>query len=223
MTTPAELQALSGAEPIVDGFTPAHWEIIPFGPDCPLTDDLLERIGAMLPARKVERAAEGKLAIGPPVTHDGSPEYAADIALQMGIWSKSSGGIIASGSKGYADGETGEVHSPDISWLSPRQIAAAPKPGRDQGMFVGIPAFAVEFSSKQGGIPDHIRRCRAWIERGVQVMWMIDPFNRTLRIFRAEDPSGAEPEFLDAAGKIAVGPLMPGFELDFDEVWSVWE
>lgn len=207
----------------IDDFTPANWEIIPFGPDCPLTDDLLERLGTILPARKLERTADGKLAIGPPIKHDGSPEYLADMGFQIGIWSKSGRGVAASGSKGYADGETSEVHSPDLSWISSEQAAAAPKPGRDQGMFVGVPEFAIEIMSKSDSIPDHIRRCRAWIERGVQVMWMIDPFNRTLRIFRAEDPGDAEPEFLDAGGKIAVGPLMPGFELDFDQVWSVWD
>ena len=51
---------------------------------------------------------------------------------------------------------------------------------------------------------------------------MLDPFNRTLRIYRQDDPDGAPPELLDAAGRIAVGPLMPGFEMDFDEVWAVW-
>lgn len=224
MTTLAKPRSPSAAEPVAADFTPANWEVVPFGPDSPLTDDLLERIGALFPGRKVERTARGELAVSPPNAHGGSPEYEAEITIQMGIWKKTDGfGIIAAATKGYEDEEVGDVHAPDVSWMSPERAAAAPKPSRDQGMFVGVPEFAIEIMSKSDSTPDHIRRCRAWIERDVQVMWMIDPFNRTLRVFRAEDPSGAEPEFLDAVGKIAVGPLMPGFELDFDEVWSVWE
>ena len=209
---------------LVDEFIPASWSIIPFGADCRLTDDLLERIGDVFPARKIERTARGDLAMSPPNAHGGSPEYEADIGAQVRIWILSGGiGVVASATKGFEDEETGEVHAPDISWISPEQMGAAPKPGRKQGYFVGAPAFAIEIMSKRDSIPDHIRRCRAWIQRGVQVMWMIDPFDRTLRVFRAEDPIDAEPEVLDAVGKIAVGPLMPGFELDFDQVWSVWE
>ena len=209
---------------LVDEFIPASWSIIPFGADCRLTDDLLERVGSVFPTRKIERTARGELAMSPPNAHGGSPEYEAEIAVQMGIWRRAGGrGIIAAGTKGYEDEETNEVHAPDISWMSPEQVAAAPKPGKEQGMFVGAPAFAIEIMSKRDSIPDHIRRCRAWIQRGVQVIWMIDPFNRTLRIFRDTDPEDAEPELLDAVGRIPVGPLMPGFELDFDEVWAVWE
>lgn len=57
------------------------------------------------------------------------------------------------------------------------------------------------------------------------MMWMLDPFNRTLRIYRQDDPTGdpgAPPELLGADGRIPVGPLMPGFEMDFDSVWDVW-
>ena len=62
----------------------------------------------------------------------------------------------------------------------------------------------------------------AQVRNWIKAMWMPDPFNRTLRIYRQGAPEDAPPELLDAAGRIPVGPLMPGFEMDFDEVRAVW-
>lgn len=206
-----------------DDFTPSSWTVVPFKPPACLTDDLLERLGDLFAGCKIERTARGDLAVSPPNAHGGSPEYEAECVAQVRNWIKADGdGSLATATKGYEDEETGSVHAPDVSWITQEQKDAAPAPSRTEGMFRGVPAFAIEILSKRDAIAEHDRRCRAWIARGVQVMWMLDPFNRTLRIYRQDDPDGAPPELLDAAGRIAVGPLMPGFEMDFDEVRAVW-
>lgn len=216
-------QPVAPKPPVNDDFTLGSWTVVPFKPPACLTDDLLERLGDLFAGCKIERTARGDLAVSPPNAHGGSPEYEVPLSAQVWLWIKADGfGSVASATKGYEDEETGSVHAPDVSWITQEQKDAAPAPSRTEGMFRGVPAFAIEILSKRDTIAEHDRRCRAWIARGVQVMWMLDPFNRTLRIYRQDDPGGAPPELLDAAGRIAVGPLMPGFEMDFDEVWAVW-
>lgn len=223
MTTAPQLAAKPERADLRDGFTPASWTVVPFAPPSCLTGDLLEQVGTLFAGRKVERTARGDLAISPPNAHGGSPEYEAECVAQIRNWIREDGdGSLATATKGYEDEETGAIHAPDVSWITQEQKDAAPRPGRDQGMFRGAPAFAIEVLSRRDTVADHDRRCRAWISRGVQVMWMLDPFNRTLRIYRRDDPEGAPPELLDADGRIPVGPLMPGFEMDFDSVWDVW-
>ena len=168
MAAAPQLAAKPGRADLRDGFTLDSWAVVPFAPPSRLTGDLLEQIGGLFAGRKVERTARGDLAISPPNARGGSPEYEAECVAQIRNGIREGGdGSLATATKGYEDEETGAIHAPDVSWITQEQKDAAPRPGRDQGMFRGVPAFAIEVLSKRDTIADHDRRCRAWIARGV--------------------------------------------------------
>ena len=55
-----------------------------------------------------------------------------------------------------------------------------------------------------------------WIELGVSIGLLIDPFDKQVLVYRP----GADVETLNRPAELEVGPELPGLTLDFTRIWS---
>jgi Uma2 family endonuclease len=80
------------------------------------------------------------------------------------------------------------------------------------------PAFVVELLSKSDSRRETERKMLRWMENGVQVGWMIDPYKRQVTIY-----TRGKRTHVEAGQRVAgTGPI-EGFELDLSEVWLSYE
>jgi Uma2 family endonuclease len=165
---------------------------------------------------RLEYTSEGNLLIMPgtePVTGRRN----GDISRQLSAWSFSD----ATGE--YFDSSTsflqpsGARRSADAAWLTAakyRQILDAQKPGV---LFPQVvPDFIIELVSPSDRRRPTMEKMAEWIDAGVTLGWLIDPFNRTVDIFRAD---GSRETVLNPAVVKGEGPV-EGFTLSMERIWD---
>ena len=58
--------------------------------------------------------------------------------------------------------------------------------------------------------------CRWYVEHGVGVALLVDPQDRSVRVFRRDAESGP----LHGADRVELGDVLPGFELGVEELFA---
>ncbi len=198
--------------------------VLPFPPEHPLTDDLLEQLGELSPQHLIERGPRGELIIAP-VARSGSGRITSRLAQQSYNWldAVGDGGEFDDAESGIiVDGDL-EVRQADFSYFSAAQVARLPEEGITAGFADEVPTFVVEVRSKSQSVEHQVERCRKWIADGAEVAWMIDPFNKTVHVVR-DDPAASAREGLVVAihqqpGSLEIGPELPGLVIDFRPIW----
>jgi Uma2 family endonuclease len=77
-----------------------------------------------------------------------------------------------------------------------------------------IPTVAVEVASPNQSRRDLRQKCRAYLEEGLQIAWLIDPERRTVEVFDAEHDGVVLRE-----GALE-SPLLPGFRLELATLFA---
>ena len=190
-----------------------------------LTDAVLSEL-AGLNDLEFERTAEGDLVVTlPPMGR--APRVGAAISAQIWNWVQAGGGgEVADSSGGFRLGELPEgededspnqvVRAPDVSWMSPAQVAATSEDDMDVRYLEICPALIVEIVSARQRVVAQQRRMVRWMRYGARLGWLIDPQRNTARIYRA----GAEAaEELERPATLSGEDVLPGFELDCANIW----
>ena len=182
-------------------------------PDWELTDERFHQIGELNPDQFFERTADGSLV--PTLWPDGlSVHIAAQLIVFVGLWhlGETVGGTLRSGHGGYFLPD-GSAVAPALSWVSPQQLEAH---GDRRGQLYFAPVFAVEvLSSEQRLVAQH-SRMRRWIDNGVQLAWLIDPYDQQVWIYR---PDGSV-EQLDRPNQLSGEDVCPGLTIDMNQIWQ---
>ena len=165
----------------------------------------------------VELNAKGELELMPP-TYPPSDEHEGESFGEVRQWN------IGRGRPGTATGPTsayrlanGAIRSPDAAW-APREkvLPPAPDPPRARPY---CPDFVVEIrSTSQRSLTHLLNKMQEYMDNGAKLGWLIDPIERTVRIYRA---GAAEPELLQDPETLDGEDVLPGFtfavgELIFD-------
>ncbi len=96
------------------------------------------------------------------------------------------------------------VRAPDVSFVS---AARAPQ-GEARDHFPRLaPDLAVEILSPSDRMTDALTKIAMYLEAGVRLVWLVDPLEQTVTVFRPD----AVPETLDATMAIDGGDVLPGF------------
>ena len=199
--------------------------VVEFPSHEPLTDDLLELFGRLLPGRKVGRGRRGELLISAVKDNIGTRAN-VEVFGQMWLFQKQHDGGEATGcGQGWATGDPDPesglpvVRDPDAAWLAPDQVAelnaSRPADGIRREYPRIVPVFVVEVRSRSQGVEAQVGKVREWVAAGARVGWMVDPFEQAVHVVRP----GAAVERLDDPGVLPVGPEVPGLAIDFDAVW----
>ena len=107
------------------------------------------------------------------------------------------------------------MRAPGAAWVRSSRFDITAEEG--QGGFLSLwPDFAIELLSSPAALRATQARMREYIENGLQLGWLIDPFERRVHVYR---PNGAI-EVLDDPDGVDGGPfLLPGFRLELRGIW----
>ena len=151
----------------------------------------------------LELTAEGELVINPMVNLHGGIAEAEGIGSLV-IWTREHGGLALS-SRTIVRLPDGTRAEPDLSWLSPEQVAEL-GPVLPRTVIV-CPAFVGEIMSETDRLPPLLRKMERYMANGAQLGWLIDPYRRRVYVYRP----GVEVEVLEDPETISGEPVLPGF------------
>lgn len=180
-----------------------------------LSEDEFLALCAKFPDATLEYTEDGTVIITPP-TDPESSERVVEVVGQLRNWVRESGGGHMIGPDGGFRFPRGSRRSPDAAWFArDRWQEAKRKQPR-----LRFPTFAPEFVVEVRSPGDRIRPLREKMEEylanGVLLGWLIDPFQKTVEIYRP----GREPEVLMSPATVAGEGPVKGFMLDLGRVFS---
>ena len=166
------------------------------------------------PDLRLERTAEGEIVIGLPEDWATSHRN-THILSALGAWAKASrSGIGFDSSAGFRL-PNGAILAPDAAWVRREQLA-----GLTAEQMEGIPPlapdFVIELLSPADWLPALEAKMAEYAANGVRLGWLIDPFARTVKVYRP----GREPEPLTGPERISGDPELPGFVLELEGIWK---
>jgi Uma2 family endonuclease len=166
------------------------------------------------PDATLEYTEDGTVIVMPP-TDPRSGARVAQVVRQLGNWAAQEGhGIVLGPDAGFFFLK-GSRRSPDAAWFNAARFAEAEK--RDGRVFpVFAPEFVIEVRSRHDRLRTLREKMDEYIANGVQLAWLIDPFERTVEIYRA----GRAPELLANPATVAGEGPVEGFILDLARVFA---
>ena len=140
------------------------------------------------------------------------------IAADLEFWARANGtGLTFSPGTIFALAN-GSKRGPDASWVR-REKWDAFTAEQQEGLPYFAPDFVVELMSQSDRMPVRFRVLHAkmteYIENGVQLGWMIDPFKKKVYVYRP----GKAVESHENPATISGDPVLPGFVFNIAEIW----
>lgn len=181
-----------------------------------LSNEEFEELCAANGNLRLERTGEGVILVNAPAgsaTGDGNSE----IGYQLRAWWKTHRrGRVYDSSIGVFLPD-GSALGPDAAYLSERQVRLLR--GEDLKHFLPFaPAFVIELLSESDSSNDATRKMQRWIENGVEVAWLVNPYARNVAIYEA----GKDARVESGDRVVGTGPVN-GFVLELEEVWRSYE
>ena len=158
-------------------------------------------------AWQMELNPNGELEIMPP-TDEPSDVHENRTSSKVYLWDEEQGfpGVPTGPTAAYRL-PNGSLRVPDAAWTAISNVRA-----RDDGEPRGrpyCPDFVVEIrSTSQRSLSPLLDKMQEYMDNGAKLGWLIDPLERTVRIYRA---GMAEPELLDDAETLDGEDVLPGF------------
>jgi Uma2 family endonuclease len=181
-----------------------------------LSNEEFEELCALNSPFRLERTREGVIVVNAP-TGSATGESNSEISYQLRAWWKTHRrGRVYDSSVGIFLPD-GSAFAPDGAYVTAEQVGAL-KVGDLDHFLPFAPAFVVELLSKTDSVKKTERKMRRWIENGVQVGWMIDPYKRRTTIYE----SGCDARVETGDKVIGTGPVA-GFVLELADVWASYE
>jgi Uma2 family endonuclease len=150
----------------------------------------------------------------------GSIGGARDMMLSTEIqnWNKiQKNGYVFGAAAGFTLPD-GSVKSPDTAWISKKRWATVPKELREKFAPV-CPEFVVEIQSYSDSWQELQNKMRDWIDNGVELGWLIDPFRKKTMIFTPQNLNPDEQDF----GVMNGGGVLIDLQIDLNEVFEEYE
>jgi Uma2 family endonuclease len=94
----------------------------------------------------------------------------------------------------------------DVAYISPELAAQEPA---DTTLIDGVPVLMVEILSPSDTQEQIDEKIDGYLQCGVRLVWVIDPHDRTLLVYRA----GAEPQLVNFLEELSGEPELPNFRV----------
>ncbi len=182
-------------------------------PSVELDDDQLFEFCQINRDFRIEQNEEGELIIMMPAGGTTSDRN-SEINMQLRQWTKRDGtGTAYESSIGFRLGKK-EVLSPDAAWVRNDRLAQLTPEQREK--FPPLcPDFVIELKSRTDRLKTLQKKMQVWIDRGVQLGWLIDPPAKRVYIYRPQQPVAT----LEYPNSIAGDPILSGFVFDVTQIW----
>ena len=181
-------------------------------PEWELTDELFFELCDLNPGLRFEIDERGRLSIT-----DGAGLRSSSRALRIGgqvdAWALAGGGGSVTGAGGFYHLDEHALRAPDAAWVSAER--AALMESDDEGIPHLCPDFVVEIRSPSDRLSDQQTRLELWLEHGVRLGWLIDPFGGAAYIYRPGQPL----EALTRPDTLSGETVLPGLVVDLTSVW----
>ena len=156
---------------------------------------------------QLELSANGELEIMPP-TNEPSDVHENRTSSKVYLWDEEEGfpGVPTGPTAAYRL-PNGSLRVPDAAWTAMSNVRA--RQHDDPRGRPYCPDFVVEIrSTSQRSLQPLLAKMQEYMDNGAQLGWLIDPLERTVRIYRA---GVAEPELLDDPETLDGEEVLPGF------------
>ena len=163
---------------------------------------------------RIEADKSGNLIIMPPIYLETSRRN-QNIGRQLGNWAEKDGTGEVFESNGMLVLPNGAKRCPDSFWITKEKYFALSEQEREQELAHIVPDFVIELRSKSDSIKKIREKMFEYIENGVRLGWMIDPYDKKVHIFR----ENGEVEILENPGKVSGENILTGFELNLTEIF----
>jgi Uma2 family endonuclease len=184
--------------------------------DPPLTDVQFQELCFANDWFRFERTREGEILMHPPgggFTSAGN----AEITAQLCSWSKTHRRGATSDSSGGFFLPDGSMLNPDAAYVLPQKLKGLTKDDLTGFPYL-CPDFIIELLSESDSVPKAQQKMERWVENGVVLGWLIDPYKKTVYVYEPGREAAA------VSGKMVQGSgPVEGFTLDLDELWRCYE
>lgn len=185
-------------------------------PDLPSMDnDRLYTFCVYNPELKIERNQKGELLIVAPTGGEtGNRNFSINGTIYAYLKQKNLAGKFFDSSTGFLLPNKA-ICSPDASWISgERWNALRPE---ERKKFVPLaPDFIIELLSESDELGFAKVRMQEWMENGVRLAWLLDPFEKMSYIYR----QNWEVEILSGMNPLKGEDVLPDFELNLSEIYG---
>ena len=162
-----------------------------------------------------ERNSKREIIIMPPTGGDGGSRE-LDLAFVLKMWSIQHGGGYTFSSSTAFTLPNSAIRSPDFTWIKSDRWLALPESERKK--FAKItPDFVVELMSESDSWKGLQLKMIEYMENGVQLGWLINPFEQKYMIYTPEKTNPEEQEF----GIITGGDLLKDLAIDLRTVFQL--
>jgi Uma2 family endonuclease len=170
------------------------------------------------PELLMEREKNGDIIIMTPVK-GGSGIRENKLNIRIGYYCEQHlGGQTFSPSTGF-DLPDGSTKSPDAAWISTEKMARLSPEQIEDAFIPVVPDFVAEIRSKSDSLKKLQKKMKeTWIENGVRLAWLIDPYMERAYVYRADGSVEIVPDF---KGQLSGENVLPGFSLDLSE-FKLW-
>lgn len=161
---------------------------------------------------RIEREADGQIVFQMP-TNSKTGFKNADLITEVSLWNrKAKSGFVSDSNGGYTLPDT-SVRAPDVAWVSKERWNALSDEEQDKFAQV-CPEFVIELMSDKDEKYTLPAKMEKYLQNGVRLAWMIDPFAQQTTVFRPD----AEPEVRAFDEVLRGDDVLPGFELRLREI-----
>ncbi|MDQ3088000.1 MAG: Uma2 family endonuclease [Acidobacteriota bacterium] len=178
------------------------------------SDEELYKIDAENEDFRIETNANGDLEIMPPPFPETSRRN-WDINMQLGNWAiKNENGVCFESSAKFTL-PNGAKRMPDAAWILKERYFALSEKERTERFTRIAPDFVIELRSKSDRLPILQKKMKEYIENGVRLGWLIDPYKKRVHVYRADKKT----EVFENPKTVSGEDVLQGFELDLTEIW----
>ncbi len=179
-----------------------------------LTDERFEQICHSNRDLRFERTSTGDLVVMSPA---GSETGRQNLGLsgQLWLWNRQFRlGVTFDSSAGFTLPNEA-IRSPDASWIKQERWNTLNTSQKRK--FAPIcPDFVVELCSPSDRLTDVQAKMQEYLDNGTRLGWLIDPETRQVEIYRQNKAI----EMQSAPTSLLGEDVLPGFELDLQEIWA---
>ena len=136
------------------------------------------------------------------------------VSHQLGAWILAGGGGDGVESASEFISTLAERKRPDGAWISPTRLPDHSQPWRQSFRFV--PDFIYEVRSPSQTVEQQQEKMAEWIQAGVRLGWLIDPYDRSVWIYRAN----GDVVQLDDPSELSGEEVCEGLVVDMSLVWG---
>ena len=123
-------------------------------------------------------------------------------------------GIVSCGETLYiVRRDPDRVRAADIAFIRQERV---PSLEARQHIMEVIPDLVVEILSKSDTIEEISNKIDDWLGAGVQMLWIVDPFRRTVTIYQP----GCDPTILGEHGFLEGDPVVAGFRCPMADIFA---